>query len=151
MSKSNEMTVSKELNRIMEEYRPGFSHLSLGDKAGILVNLMNAEKAMASTFSEKEIAVISRYPDFKNHYEILIEQGYMKKDGDGLKWLKSKQCLAEYFGRMSKKLHPLKNVPWGPVHVLFNCNQLNAFFSKNGSTFKKESRDYQELKKLLCL
>ena len=149
MNQVDKKTTLESLNLIMEKIHPGFSRLSLGDKTGLLVNLMQTEKEIQHTFSEPEIVVISKFPDFKEHYQTLIDKEFMKKDGKYLKWLKSKQCLAEYFGNMSKKLNPKKNVTWGPVHILFSCKQLNTLFSVNGNVFKKISKDYQELKTIL--
>jgi hypothetical protein len=46
--------------------------------------------------------VLAWYPEFKTDLELLEKVGYFENNGDSLKWEKSKQSLAEYFGNQSQ-------------------------------------------------
>lgn len=51
-------------------------------------------------YSPQELQVMAYWPSFEKEYGKLLQLGYMRKVKDGyLEWLKSKQSLAEYFGR----------------------------------------------------
>ncbi len=99
------------------------------------------------TFTPAEIAVMAEYPAFKKDYQTLINNKYMSKNGDYLTWNKSKQSLAEYFGKQAKED---TNVSWKPIETLFNQKNLSSAFSQNGNAIKKKlSKDYEALLKIL--
>lgn len=68
----------------------------------------------------------------------------MQKDGDYLKWLKSKQSVAEYFGYLYESD---RKKSWKLIEVLFKETRLRHLFSNNGNVFKRDVLvDYE----LLC-
>lgn len=100
-------------------------------------------------FSPSENVVISLYPQFKQDYQILIDNGYMQKNGDYLQWLKSKQCLAEYFGDLHKENREQGKISWKGIEKLFNVKRLTSLYSRNGNIFKITSKDYEKLQTIL--
>ncbi len=73
------------------------------------------------------------------------------KNGIHLHWLKSKQCLAEYFGFLHKESRKEIKIKWQPINELFNEEKLNQSYSRNDNTYKKESKDFTKLKEILKL
>ena len=99
---------------------------------------------MQKIFSPSENVVISLYPQFKQDYLVLVDKGYMQKDGDYLQWLKSKKSLAEYFGyckSIDGKSH------WKEIELLFCQNKLYQSFQN--AQLINQSIDYKNLKKIL--
>lgn len=62
----------------------------------------SSENVKTHNFTPKELLVTAYYPQFEKDYDLLLNNGFMIKNGDGLKWLKSKQSLAEYFSSQKK-------------------------------------------------
>lgn len=114
-------------------------------------NSLKSSSYKKNLFSPAENVVIYLYPQFQDHYKILIENGYMQKNGENLRWLKSKQCLAEYFGFLHKENNKKCKISWKEIHTLFNVTKLNYAYSRNGNVYKNESKDFKELKELLKL
>jgi hypothetical protein len=50
------------------------------------------------------IQVFAYYPQFQKDLITLLKYEYITETENGLKWLKSKQSLAEYFGNQTKKM-----------------------------------------------
>lgn len=94
-------------------------------------------------YSPQEIAVMAIYPSFKKDYEVLTKNNYMRKIGDTLQWLRSKQSLSEYFG------HQKKPTNWKIIENLFSVKDLKNSFSSNGCNTKGKSLDYIDLMKIL--
>ncbi|GAB6391503.1 MAG: hypothetical protein MdMp014T_0876 [Treponematales bacterium] len=95
----------------------------------------------------RRTVVFAQYPRFAADYERLVSGGCLTETPDGLVWHKSKQSLAEYFGRQEsagKKRH------WRDIESLFGVTGLRNSLSRNGDMFKKTSNDYRELMKLLA-
>jgi hypothetical protein len=94
------------------------------------------------------IRVFADYPDFQEDYELLKTNGFFSETQNGLKWEKSKQSLAEYFGYLPLP-HSTKNRPWKNIEILFNEQDLKNSFSSNGNAHRKLlSKDYEELTEL---
>ena len=89
------------------------------------------------------------YPQFKTEYQILIDNGYMQKNGDYLRWLKTKKCLAAYFGDLHKTSCKQGKISWREIEKLFDENGLAHFYSRNGNAFKTVSKDYEKLQDIL--
>ncbi len=104
------------------------------------------EEEKQYSFSPAENAVMAKFPQFKNDYQTLINNGYMSRNNDYLIWNKSKQSLAEYFGY---KINNNTNIPWKVIETLFNKNNLSSSFSRNGNAYKNISRDYEQLKNII--
>jgi hypothetical protein len=84
------------------------------------------------------------YPEFKRDYQWLEEENFLERNGDRLKWLKSKQSLSEYFGCQKKAKG--RNVEWKFIEALFEVTGLKNSFSKNGNSYgKNHSKDYEKL------
>lgn len=111
-----------------------------------LAEYESQKSQVTDLFSSAENAVMALYPQFKNDYQKLIANGYMAKDGDYLKWQKSKQCLAEYFKNICRGD---KKMSWKEIHTLFKESTLSQSLSRNGNAYKSESKDYENLKKIL--
>jgi hypothetical protein len=97
------------------------------------------------------IPVFTFYSQFEKQFDILNDNGYICENGEYLKWEKSKQSLAEYFGYMPVKNN---NHQWKFIEKLFNETGLKNSFSTNGSSYggshsKKKSRDYEKLLEIL--
>jgi len=90
--------------------------------------------------------VFNQYPQFEADFEKLLSCSYISATPQGLVWNKSKQSLAEYFGRQK---HSGKCRKWQDIERLFNVKALTNSLSRNGSSFKRYSKDYEELIKLL--
>jgi hypothetical protein len=88
------------------------------------------------------------FPQFQQDYEIM-KNGYITETETGLKWEKSIQSLAEYFGKLPLPQNR-KTRPWKDIEILFNVKDLKNSFSNNGNSYgKKISKDYEELQKKL--
>lgn len=96
----------------------------------------------------KEIEVFNHYPDFKTHYDFLVENGYMMIENDkNLKWNKTKKSLAEYFN-MIKPVN--KNNKWKIIENLFDVKDLKSLLPHDSNAYGKiESEDFIELKEKL--
>jgi hypothetical protein len=92
--------------------------------------------------------VFALYPQFQEDYKILKQYGYITETETGLEWKNSKQSLAEYFGYLPIPRN-LKYRPWKDIEILFGKTGLKNSFSKNGSSYKKKSKGYEELSKIL--
>lgn len=112
------------------------------DKTGnffCIISSLNQLKVQ-SQYSPQELQVMAYCPSFEKEYGKLLQLGYMRKAKDGyLEWLKSKQSLAEYFGR--------KNVKgkWSDIENLFRQKRLNHALSVAIGL----SKDYKILKEKL--
>jgi len=95
--------------------------------------------------------VFSYYPQFQQEYEILKTIEYISETGNGLKWQKTKQSLAEYFGNLPLSRETKKNnVQWKAIEVLFGVKDLKHSFSNNGNSYgKNKSKDYKRLIEIL--
>jgi hypothetical protein len=92
---------------------------------------------------EKLDLVFAWYPEFKSDFKLLEKNGYLEKDGGFLKWKKSKQSLAEYFGDQRSG-----DNKWEIVENLFNTTGLKNAYSPNGNAFKTRSKDYEKWLKI---
>jgi uncharacterized protein with von Willebrand factor type A (vWA) domain len=93
------------------------------------------------------ILVFSHFPQFQQDYELLKSNGYLNETVNGLEWTKTKKSLAEYFGNLPRKID---NVQWKDIENLFDAKGLKNSFSPNGTSYtKKQSKDYEELLKIL--
>jgi hypothetical protein len=61
--------------------------------------------------------------------------------GERITWEKTTQSLAEYFGNQKNNGG---NINWKCIELLFGKKGLRNSFSKNGNTFKKTSKDYEQ-------
>ncbi|GHV75263.1 hypothetical protein AGMMS49942_00840 [Spirochaetia bacterium] len=81
------------------------------------------------------------YPNFKKDYMLLKDKFFIEIPG-GLKWIKSIQSLAEYFGNQNTRNR------WSFIEAVFKVENLKNHFSTNGNPFKGNSKDYQKLLEL---
>jgi len=91
-------------------------------------------------------AVFVLYPKFERDFQSLLKNDFIKETADGFLWNKSKQSLAEYFGNQE---HSGKKHHWQAIECLFNRSNLKSSFSSNGNAYKKPSKDYDELCRVL--
>lgn len=94
--------------------------------------------------------VINCYSKFSEHYEILKEHNFFRvseSNSNCLQWLKSKQSLAEYFNYI--KPESLKRHNWKCIENLFSQKRLASNLSRNGNSFKTETKDFEEIKTIL--
>jgi hypothetical protein len=89
--------------------------------------------------------LVNVFPKFKDDYPILKENSYLHETEEGLRWLKTKQCLAEYFYSIST---PLKKMSWKQLETIFCVDDLKNSLSSNGSPFKKKSKDFEHWEKI---
>ena len=99
-----------------------------------------SNKTTAPQFSPAETLVMAYFPRFKNDYPILIDKGYMKKNGNFLRWEKSQKLLAEYFGNLERSD---SNRHWHDIENLFSEINLAQAFQNSKSI--NQSKDYQKL------
>jgi hypothetical protein len=102
----------------------------------------NSNSQTSPQFSPAENLVMAYFPQFKNDYPILIDKGYMTKNGDYLRWGKSQKLLAEYFHNLKSndsKRH------WQDIENLFSEMNLAQAFQNSKSI--NQSKNYQELLK----
>ncbi|MDR1287107.1 MAG: hypothetical protein LBK08_05825 [Treponema sp.] len=84
------------------------------------------------------------YPEFKRDYQLLEGGKFLERNGDRLKWLKSKKSLSEYFGYQKKAKG--RNAEWKSIEALFEVTGLKNSFSNNGDAYgKNPSKDYKNL------
>jgi hypothetical protein len=84
------------------------------------------------------------YPEFKRDYRLLEREKFLERNGDRLKWLKSKKSLSEYFGYQKKAKGG--NAEWKSIEALFEVTDLKNSFSNNGDVYGKNlSKDYKNL------
>jgi 8-oxo-dGTP pyrophosphatase MutT (NUDIX family) len=127
----------------------------LGQLTGMVQNLLDSLDSTARRESWEEAALPSprggqflrqilfaRYPGFARDYDWLRAEGYLTETPGGLTWNRSKQSLAEYFGRQE---HPDRRHHWRDIERVFQVRRLKSSLSRNGDPFKKMSLDYQEL------
>jgi hypothetical protein len=111
------------------------------------------EKGEIAEFMYKPalLDVFSNYPRFRQEYEILKANEYLIETENGLKWRKTKQSLAEYFGNLPLSRETKKNnVPWKAIEILFGVKDLKNSFSNNGNAHgKTQSKDYKKLLEIL--
>lgn len=131
------------------------SFLSSNEDPAALTDQSAPEIAHApSDRAEPVIEFLSQlYPDFKNEYQILIENNFMKiVSAEKLQWLASTVCLAEYFGHQKKRNN------WKEIAKRFiDRNGTSTVDTVLKSSLKNpgnsnetgESADYSRLKKLL--
>jgi hypothetical protein len=84
--------------------------------------------------------LITSFPQLSKDYKLLSENGYLKITDKGLRWLKTKQSLAEYF--KSIKPTELKRIPWTMIGKIFGEKDLKNSASANGNEFKGTSADF---------
>jgi hypothetical protein len=75
---------------------------------------------------------------FAADYARLVSGGCLTETPDGLGWHKSKQSLAEYFGRQEPAD---KKRRWRDIESLFGVTGLRNSLSRNRDMFKKTSND----------
>lgn len=90
--------------------------------------------------------LIASFPQFEKDYKLLSEKEYLKITDKGLRWLKSKQSLTEYF--KSIKPAELKRIPWTKIGFLFGEKDLKNSASANGNEFKGTSVDFTEWQRI---
>jgi len=90
--------------------------------------------------------LIKIFPKFSLDYKHLMEYGYFDITDYGLKWLKSKQSLAEYF--QSIKPDDMKKISWSTIQYHFGEKNLKNSASSNGNPFHKPSKDFEKWKKI---
>jgi len=90
--------------------------------------------------------LITSFPQLSKDYKLLSENGYLKITDKGLRWLKTKQSLAEYF--KSIKPTELKKIPWTMIGNIFGEKDLKNSASANGNEFKGTSVDFTEWQKI---
>lgn len=100
------------------------------------------EKLSSSQFSPAENLVMAYFPQFNHDYQLLIDKGYMQKNGDFLKWVKSQKLLAEYFHNLKSR----DNKPhWHDIENLFSEMNLAQAFQNSKNI--NQSKDYKDLLK----
>lgn len=100
----------------------------------------SSETAKSHNFTSKELLVAAYYPQFEKDYDLLLSNGFMIKNGDGLKWIKSKQSLAEYFSSQKEI-----GSTWKDIENLFDEKGLGHLVS----VAEYKSKDFKELQKIL--
>jgi len=126
-----------------------------------LIKKEHPDGGPAAPARRKCTVVFAQYPDFEKHYDWLLSSGYISETAGGLTWNKSKQSLAEYFIHLTPDnaasgaaggapdVHSRKR-RWQDIEALFNVKGLKHCISLNGDMFKKPSRDYEELTRLIA-
>jgi hypothetical protein len=87
------------------------------------------------------------YPEFEKDFDKLVEKGYLSVTETGyFKWEKSKQCCGEYFtqGKSDGK----NFTGWNLLAVVFQDEKIKNCLN-NKANYAKDSRDFEELKKIL--
>jgi hypothetical protein len=88
------------------------------------------------------LLVFTYYPLFQEDYKLLLKNEYFIETQNGLKWLKTKKSLAEYFGYQVQRC---ERTPWQAIEILFEVKNLKNSFNQDG----EKSPDYKELNKIL--
>ena len=99
------------------------------------------EKGKLASYPPALLLVWTYYPLFFEDFELLKEKGYLDEKENGLKWLKSKRCLAQYFGYQIQKC---ERTPWQVIEILFEVDDLQNSFKDS-----EQSKDYRKLKEIL--
>ena len=97
-----------------------------------------------SSFSMVLLSTLD-YPKFKDDYEMLKENEYLLETVHGLRWIKSKQSLAEYFHSIANSD---KKMSWKTLEKIFDVKDLKNSLSNNGNEFKKKSKDFEQWEKI---
>lgn len=114
-----------------------FSYIA---KVSAYASTISDEKLSSQAFSEAELLVMAYFPKFKGDYQKLIYKGYMKKQGNCLKWEKEQKLLAEYFGNLKSndnKRH------WHDIENLFSEKNLSQAFQNSKNI--NQSKNYTNL------
>jgi hypothetical protein len=84
------------------------------------------------------------YPEFKKDYQLLKRKKFLERNGDRLRWLRSKKSLSEYFGYQVRG-RDKEYVDWKFIEAIFEVTDLKNSFSKNGDAYGKSlSNDYKK-------
>jgi hypothetical protein len=137
----------KRVDIQQKELKRHFDSLDSYIRKYSLVDLVDEEKPAlpdsTSLFVIKQIVL--NFPKFNEDYPILKENGYLLETEQGLQWQKSKQSLAEYFHSIAPAN---KNMSWKLLEAIFNKSDLKNSLSRNGSEFKKTSKDFEQWEKI---
>ena len=141
---SNELIagIIDSLSKSEEEVREIVKFLSEDSKN----NWRRSLETGAQQYSPAENNVMSFFPQFRKDYKTLIEKGYMRKDGDFLKWEKGQKLLSEYFGSLTSKDNKRH---WHEIENLFSEKNLAQAFQNSKNI--KQSKLYEDLLKDLNL
>jgi hypothetical protein len=91
--------------------------------------------------------LVTNFPKFAEDYPLLVEKGFLEKTDKGLKWLKSKRSLTDYF--MDIKPKNIKRMPWSTIGNIFGEKDLKNSASTNGNPFKGSlSEDFENWLKI---
>ena len=86
--------------------------------------------------------LIDKFPEFAKDYNLLIDKEFLKITDKGLRLLKTKLFLTDYF--KSIKPTDLKRMPWTMIEKIFGEKDLKNSASSNGNEFKGPSVDFTE-------
>jgi hypothetical protein len=130
----------QELNALFKEFTEKTeSAYNIDNKGEVSIN-----SAMFRFF------VCLDYRQFKRDYDLLIKNKYMIEIDDGFQWLKSKQCLAEYFGYQKEQKE--KRTKWENIEKVFfdkdGC-PINGLRDSFKNAYGKYSKDYEYLLKIV--
>ena len=90
--------------------------------------------------------LIGTFPELAKDYKPLIDKEFLKITDKGLRRLKTKQFLADYF--KSIKPTDLKRMPWTMIEKIFGEKDLKNSASPNGNVSKGLSADFIEWQKI---
>jgi len=132
-----------ELPEFIKKYRTLNKQRQLHEEEIIKHQLRETSELLTKP---KLIHVFILYPQFQEDYKLLKKHNYIMTTEHGLKWIKTIQSLAEYFGNLPITT---KRKSWKAIEDLFEVKDLKHHFSQNGSATKKQSKDYEALQSLL--
>jgi hypothetical protein len=126
----------------IENYEPEAPEAAAAGPSG-QAEREGARGSLFENYSPACIQVMAYYPEFGRDFYLLERIGYLERNGDKLKWNKTKKSLAEYFGNQKS---PAK---WADIENLFDVKDLKHSYNKNGDAYdKKKSKDYEEWEKI---
>jgi hypothetical protein len=75
------------------------------------------------------------FKEFKDDYQLLIDNKYLEETKEGLQWNRTKVSLSEYFRSIKPK--KMKCIPWTRIETIFNTDGLKAKPTKTSVDFEK--------------